>query len=87
MARFSELPIGASQDDIYGKAGKIFEEQAIGDPDKYKDPEAFEKAIYYIAEAAQQRDFIDLRGMSTKTIAREMGNYISRWLRNHGSQR
>jgi len=87
MAYFDDLPIGASLEVIYGKAGQIFEEQAKEDPEKYKDPEAFSKAIYYIAEKAQRQDFIHLRGKSKEEIADEMGDYIIDYVRSRGSQK
>lgn len=88
MASFSDLPRGASRTDIYGKAGKIFEEQVRRDPQTdYTQKKAFDDAIWFIAQEARRQDFINLHGMSIKKIADEMGNYISRYWRNRGSQR
>jgi len=86
MARFDNLPRDASPDAIYTEAGQIFEEQAKEDPEKYEDPEAFNAAIWYIAEAAQRQDFIHLRDKSKEEIAKKIGNSVSGWLRIGGSQ-
>jgi hypothetical protein len=87
MARFNDLPRNASLTAIYGRAGEIFEEQVKGDPETdYTEQEPFNKAVWFIAEAAQRQDFINLRGKSKEKIAREMGDSISRWWRNRGSQ-
>jgi|GEM_PF-2603436 len=86
MARFDNLPRDASPDAIYTEASQIFEEQAKEDPEKYEDPEAFNAAIWYIAEAAQRQDFIHLRDKSKEEIAKKIGNSVSGWLRIGGSQ-
>ena len=81
---FDSLPRSASRFDIYGQAGKIFEELVRDDPGTdYRNPEAFDTAIWYIAEEAQRRGFSALQGMSTQQIASGIGNQIFAYLNWH----
>lgn len=85
MASFDDLPINASRTAIYGKAGDIFEEQVKRDAQTdYTQKQAFNDAIWYIAEEAQHQGFINLHGKSIGQIADEIGDYISSHLKSRG---
>src|SRR5579872_755772 len=75
---FGSLPQSASRSSIYSQAGRIFAEQVINDPaTDYTDPEAYNTAIWFIAEKALDRSFSALRDMSTRQVAFGIGNQIN----------
>lgn len=81
MARFDNLSKSASLAAINAEAGRLFEAQAQEDPEKYKDREAFNTAIWFMAGDALNQGFVSLRGMTKEQIAQGMGNAVSKWVR------
>ena len=84
---FYSLPLSASRFDIYSQAGLIFEEQVRNDRwTDYTKSEAFNTAIWYIAQKACGRGFSALQYMKTEQVASGMGNYISAYIaaQRHG---
>jgi|SRR6266436_7036413 len=78
MARIGDLPRNAPLNAIYARAGEIFEELVRRDPQTdYTKQEAFNTAIWYIAQDIQSRGFIALASQSTREIASGIGNYTS----------
>lgn len=65
------LSLDASRNEIYGAAGRVFEERKTWNPDT-----DFNKEIWYLAGDAEGRDFRALAGMTKEQVAREMGDYI-----------
>jgi hypothetical protein len=79
---FSSLSWSASLTSIYDQAGRIFEEQVMNDVGTdYTDPEAFNTAIWYIAEKVRDRGFSALQVMSIRDIASGIGNHLSAYLK------
>jgi hypothetical protein len=78
---FASLPLSASRFDIYSQAGRIFEEQVRKDTGTdYTQAEAYNTAIWHIAEEARRRGFSALQGMSTREVASGIGNHLSAYL-------
>lgn len=78
MARFSDLPRDASLTAISRRAGELFEEMIRRDPETdYTKQDAFNTAIWFLAEDARHRGFIALAGKSISEIASEISGYIS----------
>ena len=87
VTSFDSLSWNASLPSIYGQAGRIFEEQVRNDPaTDYTRTQAYNTAIWHIAEKACNRGFSVLQGMSTREVASGMGNYISAYIaaQRHG---
>lgn len=84
MTRFRDLPPDVPLSAICAKAGELFEEQVRRDRrTDYTQKEAFNDAIWYLAEEAQQQGFLHFRGKSREHIANEIGDSLSRNLKNH----
>ena len=72
---FASLPLNASFYAILSHAGRMLEQQIRNDPGTdYTRPEAFNTAIWYLAEKALRRDFVALLGMTQEEIASAIGN-------------
>src|SRR5207245_1229926 len=79
---FYSLPRSASLSSIYNQASKIFEEQVRNNPrTDYTQAQAYNTAIWYIAEKACRRGFSALQYMSIGDVASGIGNHISAYLK------
>ncbi len=80
---FDQLPKDAPLNKICGYAGRVLRAQVENDKrTDWKNPKHFNEAIWYLAEKATERGFTELRGMTTRQIASEMGASISGYIRS-----
>jgi len=72
---FESLLLDTSFYSILSHAGRMLEQQIRKDRGTdYTQPEAFKTAIWFIAEKAKRRGFVELSGMTQPEIARAIGD-------------